>query len=62
MSRTLIALTAAGLVALAAPASALSFQVDFPTLSYPPVATPDVTQGCTDLTTVSGATCPSSTQ
>ncbi|WP_342068994.1 hypothetical protein [Yoonia algicola] len=35
MSRLFFALTAAALVATAAPASALSLQVDLPTLTYP---------------------------
>ena len=58
MTRIFFALTTAALLGLAAPASALSLQVQFPTLTYPPVATPDATRDCTDLTTVSGVTCP----
>ena len=57
MSRLFFALTAAALVAAAAPASALSLQVDLPTLTYPPQPTPEVSQGCADLTTLSSATC-----
>ena len=59
MSRIFFALTAAAFVAAAAPASALSFQVDFPTLTYPPQPSPEVSQGCADLTTLSGETCTS---
>jgi hypothetical protein len=57
MSRLIIALTAAAIVGIAAPASAQSFQVDFPTLTYPTQPTPDVTQACSDVTTLSGDTC-----
>ena len=57
MSRSLFALAAVAFVSVAAPASALSFQVNFPTLTYPPVSSPDASQGCADLTTLSGDTC-----
>jgi len=57
MSRIFFALTAAAFVATAAPASALSLQVNFPTLTYPPQPSPEVSQGCADLTTLSGETC-----
>ncbi|PJI86423.1 hypothetical protein BC777_2792 [Yoonia maricola] len=57
MSRIFFALTAAALIGLAAPATALSFQVTFPTLTYPPHPSPEVSQGCADLTTLSGDTC-----
>ena len=57
MSRSVFALAAIAFVSVAAPASAMSFQVNFPTLTYPPVSSPDVSQGCADLTTLSGATC-----
>lgn len=57
MKRTLLALTAAAVVGFAAPASAMSFQVSFPTLTYPPQPAPDATQGCSDLTTIKGDTC-----
>lgn len=57
MSRSLLAIAAVAFVSLAAPASALSLQVSFPTLTYPPVSSPDVSQGCADLTTLSGDTC-----
>jgi hypothetical protein len=45
--------------ALATPAAALSIQVNFPTLTYPPVSTPDTTQGCADTTSISSDICPS---
>ena len=57
MSRIFYALTAAAFVAAAAPASALSAQVTFPTLTYPPLPSPEVSQGCADLTTLSSETC-----
>ncbi len=57
MSRIFLALIAAAVVGTAAPASALSFQVDFPVLTYPPQPAPDVSQGCADLTTLNGAPC-----
>lgn len=57
MSRTFLALIAATVIGAAAPASALSISVDFPVLTYPPVQTPDVSQGCSDLTTLNGAAC-----
>lgn len=57
MNRILLALTIAAGFGLAAPAAALSFQVDLPTLTYPPQPEPDTTQGCADLTTLSGDTC-----
>ena len=57
MSRIFLALTAAVFVAAAAPVSALSFSVNFPTLTYPPQPSPEVSQGCADLTTLSGDTC-----
>lgn len=57
MPRIFLALTAAAIVTAAAPASALSFQVNFPTLTYPPQPSPEVSQGCTDLTTLPGDTC-----
>jgi hypothetical protein len=57
MSRLFTALTAAALIGAAAPAAALSFQVNFPTLTYPTQTTPDVGQACTDLTTMTGDTC-----
>lgn len=57
MSRILTALTAAAFVGIAAPASALSLQVNFPTLTYPTQPSPEVSQGCADLTTLSGETC-----
>lgn len=49
MSRTLLALSAAAVIGAAAPASAFNVAVDFPTLTYPTVTKPDVSQGCTDL-------------
>ena len=57
MSRLFTALLAATVIGIAAPASALSFQVNFPTLTYPTQPSPDVGQACTDLTTQSGGTC-----
>ncbi len=57
MSRIFFALTAAAFVGIAAPASALSLQVTFPNLTYPPQPSPEVSQGCADLTTLSGETC-----
>lgn len=57
MSRVFFALTAAAFVAASAPASALSLQVTFPTLTYPPQPSPEVSQGCSNLTTISGETC-----
>lgn len=58
MTRKFFALTAAALIGLAGPAAAGSFAVEFPTLTYPPVATPDATRDCSDLTTVTDVTCP----
>ena len=57
MSRILTALTAAAFVAAAAPAFALSFQVDIPKLTYPPQPSPEVSQDCSDVTTLTGAAC-----
>ncbi|MCK0095991.1 hypothetical protein MWU60_10465 [Yoonia sp. F2084L] len=57
MSRIFFALTAAAFVGIAAPASALSISVNFPTLTFPPQPSPEVSQGCADLTTLSGDTC-----
>ncbi len=57
MSRVFLALVAAAIVGAAAPASAWSFQVNFPVLTYPTQPTPDVGQACTDLTTLTGETC-----
>ena len=49
----LIAATAFG----AAPASAMSIQLGFPTLTYPTQPSPDVGQACNDLTLPMGDTC-----
>lgn len=57
MNRILLAFIAAAGVSFTAPASALSFQVDFPILTYPPKPTPDTSKDRTDLTTLSGDTC-----
>ena len=57
MSRILFAVTAAAFVGFAGSASALSLQVNFPTLTYPPLPAPEVSQGCADLTTLSSETC-----
>ena len=57
MPRIFFALTAAAFVMAAAPAAALSLQVSFPTLTYPPQPSPEVSQGCSDVTTLSGETC-----
>lgn len=58
MTRTVTALMTAALIALAAPVSALSFQVDFPTLTYPPHPNvPTTEQSCVELTTLTGLTC-----
>ena len=57
MPRFFLALTAASFVAAAGPASALSLQVTFPYLTYPPQPSPEASTGCIDLTTVSGETC-----
>jgi hypothetical protein len=57
MNRIILAFIAATGMSLAAPASALSFQVDFPTLTYPTPPTPDTSQGCANLNTLSGETC-----
>lgn len=57
MSRILTALVAATVIGAAAPATAMSFQVNFPTLTYPTQPSPDVGQACTDLTTATGAAC-----
>ncbi|EBA12045.1 hypothetical protein [Roseobacter sp. CCS2] len=62
MSRIFFALTAAAFVGIAAPASALSLQVNFPTLTYPPQPTPDVSQGCSEVTKLSGYTCTPTTK
>ncbi|MDP5084465.1 MAG: hypothetical protein NWQ23_03520 [Yoonia sp.] len=62
MPRIFLALVAAAIVSAAAPASALSFQVDFPTLTYPPRPAPEVSQGCTDMTTLNGAPCKTSSK
>lgn len=55
MARILIALTFA--LGFAAPASALSFQVQLPTLTYPPKPAPEVSQGCADHATLGRETC-----
>lgn len=57
MSRLVLALSAAALVAVAAPASAFSTSVNLPHLTYPPVTTPDASQGCSDVTSLSGEAC-----
>lgn len=57
MSRIFLAFSAAVLIAAAAPASAFSFQVSFPTLTFPEQPAPEVGQGCADLTKLSGDTC-----
>ncbi|MEO1638041.1 MAG: hypothetical protein AAFU41_02180 [Pseudomonadota bacterium] len=57
MSRFVFALTAAAFVGIAAPASAGSFGVNLPHLTFPPQPTPDVSQGCSDVTSVSGSAC-----
>jgi hypothetical protein len=51
MNRILLALTVAASFGMTAPAFAFSFQVNLPTLTYPPHPEPDTTQGCNDLTT-----------
>jgi hypothetical protein len=62
MNRMLLALVAATSVGLTAPASALSFQVDLPNLTYPTQPAPDTSQGCASLTTPSGTTCTTTTK
>jgi len=57
MSRLFAPLLAAAIISVAAPASALSVQVNFPTLTYPTQTSPDTGQSCTDLTTLSGDRC-----
>lgn len=57
MTRLLTALIAATAIGAAAPASALSIQLDFPTLTYPTQPSPDVGQACSDLTLPMGDTC-----
>ncbi len=57
MSRIFFALSAAAFMTMAVPASALSVQVDLPNLTYPPLPSPDASQGCSDLTKLSGETC-----
>ena len=57
MPRLFTALFAAAVIGIAAPASAFSVQVNFPTLTYPTQPSPDAGQSCTDLTTLSGSTC-----
>ena len=57
MSRIFFAASAAALIAFSSPASAFSYSVNLPNLTYPPVATPDVTQGCSDVTNLSGEAC-----
>lgn len=52
MSRSFLALTAAIFVLAAAPASAISLQMGFPTLTYPPQPSPDVSQGCAQPATL----------
>ena len=56
MSRFALALTTAAAIGFAAPAAAFSVSFTLPNLTYPPVTTPDVSQGCTDLS-VGTATC-----
>ena len=56
MNRLLVLATVAS-IAVAGSASAMSFQVNFPTLTFPPQPTPETTQACTDLTTLNGDTC-----
>lgn len=57
MSR-LIGIALVPFVALAAPASAGTFGVEFPTLTWPETApAPDATQGCLDPTALTVATC-----
>lgn len=55
MTRLLIALTFA--LGFAAPASALSFQVQLPTLTFPPKPAPQVSQGCVDHATLGREAC-----
>jgi len=57
MSRSLLAIAAVAIVGATAPAAAMSFQVNLPNLTYPPVAAPETTQGCADMTTLSDVTC-----
>lgn len=56
MNRILVLATTA-CIAIAGSASAMSFQVNFPTLTYPPQPMPETSQACTDLTTMNGDTC-----
>jgi hypothetical protein len=62
MSRTLIALTAIIFVAAAAPASAFSLQLVFPTLTYPTETDPVVSQGCAQPATLTHETCDTTTK
>ncbi len=57
MTRIFIALIAVTFIGVAAPASAFSLQLGFPTLTYPTQPTVDVDQACTNLVTLSGDTC-----
>lgn len=57
MKRTIFAFSAAALVALAAPASAMSLQFELPRLSFPTQPAPETTQGCADLKTLQGEVC-----
>ena len=62
MSRTLIALSAFLFVAAAAPASAFSLQLGFPTLTYPTETGPVVSQGCAQPAALSLETCDTTTK
>lgn len=62
MSRILTALIAVTVIGTAAPASAFSLQLGFPTLTFPTQTSPEATQACTDLTTLAAATCSSNTK
>ena len=57
MNRLLIALATATVVGAAVPATAGALQMDLPNLNFPTQPEPDTTQGCADLTTLSGDTC-----
>ncbi len=57
MNRIVLAALTSLIVAAAAPATASTSIVDFPTLTFPPKPAPETTQGCSDLTTLNGETC-----
>jgi|GEM_PF-3768586 len=58
MNRIAFGLMTAATIALAAPASAQSFGVFFPTLTFPPQPTQPVSdQSCVNLTTLNEVTC-----